>query len=51
MGTMDGIINTVSAVHAITPLMFLLKANGKMIVVGVPAKPFELPAYALTMGK
>ncbi|KAG0461450.1 hypothetical protein HPP92_021747 [Vanilla planifolia] len=36
MGTMDGIINTVSAKHDITPLLFLLKLHGKMIMVGGP---------------
>ena len=51
MGTMDGIINTVSAAHAITPLIFLLKPHGKMILVGLPDKPFELPAYSLILGK
>uniref|UniRef100_A0A0D9X6G7 Alcohol dehydrogenase-like C-terminal domain-containing protein n=1 Tax=Leersia perrieri TaxID=77586 RepID=A0A0D9X6G7_9ORYZ len=32
MGTMDGIINTVSANIAIAPLMGLLKPNGKIIL-------------------
>ncbi|ONK65830.1 uncharacterized protein A4U43_C06F1410 [Asparagus officinalis] len=50
MGTMDGIIDTVSAVHAIMPLIFLLKAHGKMILVGLPDKPFELPAFSLILG-
>ncbi|XP_073105470.1 8-hydroxygeraniol dehydrogenase isoform X2 [Elaeis guineensis] len=50
MGTMDGIIDTVSAVHPLTPLLFLLKAQGKMIMVGAPEKPLELPAFSLIMG-
>lgn len=50
MGTMDGIINTVSAFHAIAPLLFLLKAHGKMIMIGVPNKPLELPVPSLIMG-
>lgn len=50
MCTMDGIIDTVSADHAIMPLTFLLKPQGKMILLGLPTKPFELPAYALIMG-
>ncbi|KAI8536455.1 hypothetical protein RHMOL_Rhmol10G0258300 [Rhododendron molle] len=34
MGTLDGIIDTVSAVHALVPLLFLLKSHGKIIMVG-----------------
>lgn len=51
MGTMDGIIDTVSAVHPILPLIGLLKSNGKFIMVGVPDKPLELPVFPLVMGK
>ena len=51
MGSMDGIINTVSAVHSLVPLIFLLKAHGKMIMVGAPEKPLELPVFPLIMGK
>ncbi|XP_038978987.1 probable mannitol dehydrogenase [Phoenix dactylifera] len=50
MGTMDGIINTVSAVHSLMPLLFLLKTHGKMIMVGAPDKPLELPVFSLIMG-
>ncbi|PKA62793.1 putative mannitol dehydrogenase [Apostasia shenzhenica] len=50
MGTMDGIINTVSAKHDVTPLIFLLKAHGKMIMVGAPEHPLELPVFPLIMG-
>ncbi|CAN1231578.1 Alcohol dehydrogenase 9 [Linum grandiflorum] len=41
--TLDGIIDTVSAVHPLLPLLGLLKANGKLILVGAPEKPLELP--------
>lgn len=51
MGTMDGIINTVSAVHQLMPLIFLLKTHGKMILVGAPEKPLELPVFPLIMGE
>ncbi|KAE9450065.1 hypothetical protein C3L33_18026, partial [Rhododendron williamsianum] len=34
MGTLDGIIDTVSAAHALVPLLFLLKNNGKIVMVG-----------------
>ncbi|CAB4314372.1 unnamed protein product [Prunus armeniaca] len=51
MGTFDGIIDTVSAVHAISPLIDLLKSHGKLIMVGAPDKPLELPVYPLLMGR
>ncbi|XP_008812449.1 8-hydroxygeraniol dehydrogenase-like [Phoenix dactylifera] len=50
MGTMDGIINTVSADHSLMPLLLLLKAHGKMIMVGLPEKPLELPIFPLVGG-
>ncbi|KAL0314522.1 UNVERIFIED_CONTAM: 8-hydroxygeraniol dehydrogenase [Sesamum angustifolium] len=33
-GTLDGIIDTVSAHHAIDPLLSLLKSQGKLIILG-----------------
>ncbi|VVA27029.1 PREDICTED: probable [Prunus dulcis] len=51
MGTMDGIIDTVSAVHPLLPLLGLLKTNGKLVLVGVPAKPLELPVFPLISGR
>ena len=51
MGTMDFIIDTVSAVHPLYPLLTLLKVNGKLITVGLPNKPLELPMFPLVMGK
>nr|AIA22172.1 10HGO [Gentiana rigescens] len=50
-GTLDGIIDTVSAVHPIVPLISLLKPNGKLIMVGAPEKPLELPVFPLIMGR
>ncbi|CAN1231574.1 Probable mannitol dehydrogenase, partial [Linum grandiflorum] len=49
--TLDGIIDTVSAVHPLLPLLGLLKANGKLILVGAPEKPLELPAFSVIMAK
>lgn len=46
-GTMDGIINTVSAVHSLMPLLLLLKTHGKMVMLGLPEKPLELPLFPL----
>ncbi|CAL5403142.1 unnamed protein product [Camellia sinensis] len=34
MGTMDGILDTVSAVHPLMPLLGLLKSHGKLIMLG-----------------
>nr|QSL78022.1 Alcohol dehydrogenase like, zinc-type 2 cytoplasmic [Nigella sativa] len=50
-GTLDGIIDTVSAAHPLLPLLGLLKNHGKLVIVGVPDKPFELPAFPLLMGR
>lgn len=50
MGTMDGIIDTVSAVHPLLPLIGLLKPHGKLVMVGAPEKPLELPVFPLLMG-
>ncbi|XP_042506929.1 probable mannitol dehydrogenase [Macadamia integrifolia] len=51
MGTLDGILDTVSAVHPLEPLINLLKTNGKLVLVGVPDKPLELPIFPLLMGR
>lgn len=50
MGTMDYIIDTVSAVHALAPLIGLLKLNGKLVTLGLPNKPLELPIFPLVLG-
>ncbi|XP_038902612.1 probable mannitol dehydrogenase [Benincasa hispida] len=51
MGTMDYIIDTVSAIHALAPLLGLLKLNGKLVTVGLPNKPLELPVVSLVLGR
>jgi cinnamyl-alcohol dehydrogenase len=50
-GTMDGIIDTVSAEHPVAALLELLKPMGQMVVVGLPAKPLEVPAFSLVAGR
>ncbi|KAA8546676.1 hypothetical protein F0562_003093 [Nyssa sinensis] len=50
MGTMDGIIDTVSAVHPLLPLIGLMKCNGKLVMLGSP-KALELPVMPLLMGR
>jgi len=49
-GSLDGIIDTVSAVHPIFPLLNLLKTNGKLVMVGAPEKPLELLVFPLLSG-
>ncbi|CAM0953015.1 unnamed protein product [Alopecurus aequalis] len=49
-GSMDGILDTVSAWHPISPLLALLKPMGQMVFLGLPAKPLELPASAFVPG-
>ncbi|ESW30336.1 hypothetical protein PHAVU_002G144500 [Phaseolus vulgaris] len=51
MGTFDGIIDTVSANHPLVPLIGLLKPHGKLVMVGAPEKPLEVPAFSLLMGR
>ncbi|PNX92643.1 cinnamyl alcohol dehydrogenase [Trifolium pratense] len=51
IGTLDGIIDTVSAGHALLPMIGLLKTNGKLVMLGVIVKPLELPEYALLAGR
>ncbi|PWA86205.1 cinnamyl alcohol dehydrogenase 1 [Artemisia annua] len=50
-GTFDGILDTVSTNHPILPFLNVLKPDGKLVLVGVPEKPHELPAFPLIMGR
>ncbi|XP_020573302.1 LOW QUALITY PROTEIN: probable mannitol dehydrogenase [Phalaenopsis equestris] len=50
IGTMDGIINTVSAKHNLVPLIALLKTKGKLAMVGAPEHPLELHVAPLLFG-
>ncbi|KAL3625110.1 8-hydroxygeraniol dehydrogenase [Castilleja foliolosa] len=49
--TLDGIIDTVSAVHPILPLVALLKPHGRLVLVGAPEKPLELYAFPMIVGR
>ncbi|XVF15318.1 hypothetical protein REPUB_Repub09cG0141200 [Reevesia pubescens] len=51
IGTLDGIIDTVSAQHPLMPLLGLLKTDGKLVLVGAPEKPLDLPAFSLILGR
>ena len=46
-GSLDGIIDTVSAQHSITTELGLLKVDGKLILVGAPPEDHGLPAFAV----
>ncbi|MFS8009933.1 putative mannitol dehydrogenase [Helianthus anomalus] len=50
-GTLDGIIDTVSANHPIAPLLNALTPHGKLVLVGAPEKPLEVAAFSLIMGR
>ncbi|KAI3794454.1 hypothetical protein L1987_37086 [Smallanthus sonchifolius] len=50
-GTLDGIIDTVSANHSIAPLLNTLTPHGKLVLVGAPEKPLEVAAFSLIMGR
>lgn len=49
--SLDYILDTVSAVHALEPLLNLLKVNGKMVMVGVPEKPLEFSPVSVVSGR
>ncbi|KAI5672516.1 hypothetical protein M9H77_12880 [Catharanthus roseus] len=49
-GTLDGIIDTIPGSHPVVPFFALLKPLGKLIILGVPDRPFEVPAPSLLMG-
>jgi len=36
--------------HPLFPLIGLLKTQGKLVLVGAPEKPLELPVFPLIMG-
>ncbi|MBA0673560.1 hypothetical protein Goklo_029819 [Gossypium klotzschianum] len=46
-GKLDGIIDAVSAKHPLFPLLRLLKCHGKLVLVGSPEKPLDLPVFPL----
>ncbi|XP_078430804.1 8-hydroxygeraniol dehydrogenase-like [Wolffia australiana] len=49
-GTLDGIIDTVSAVHPLGPLFALLKSDATLVLVGLPDKPLEVAPFSLVRG-
>ncbi|KAI3960635.1 hypothetical protein MKX01_003809 [Papaver californicum] len=49
--SLDFIIDTVSALHSLGPILELLKVNGTLSIVGAPAEPLGLPAFPMIFGK
>ena len=50
-GSFDFILDAVSANHDINTYINLLARDGNLTLVGAPNKPFEIPAFALIMGR
>jgi D-arabinose 1-dehydrogenase-like Zn-dependent alcohol dehydrogenase len=50
IGSFDAIIDTLAVVHPITPLLDLLRSQGKLVLLGAPSKPLELPVIPLLSG-
>lgn len=46
-GSFSFILDTVSAEHDLNPYLNLLGLQGAMVLVGVPTKPAQIPAFAL----
>ncbi|KAG0479148.1 hypothetical protein HPP92_013867 [Vanilla planifolia] len=51
MGSMDGIIDTVPVAHPLATLLALLKAQGKLVVVGGSTEDLKVPSMPLLMGR
>jgi D-arabinose 1-dehydrogenase-like Zn-dependent alcohol dehydrogenase len=50
-GSIDYIIDTVSASHPLDAYLSTLKLDGKLVLVGLPEKPLAIHAFSLTSGK
>ena len=48
-GSLDGIIDTVSAKHDLSPYLTLLKPSGKYVCVGAPPEPYQVSAVQLLL--
>lgn len=51
VSSLDIIIDTVSAKHDINSYLRLLKVDGSVIIVGLPAEPLEVGAFSLVHGR
>lgn len=50
-GSLDGIIDTISAPHPLPDFLALLGLDGKLVVLGVPSEPLQLPTPSLIFGR
>lgn len=50
MGDFDFILDTVSAEHDMNLYLPLLKRNGRLVLVGLPSRPFGIGAFSLVSG-
>ncbi|WP_438020563.1 NAD(P)-dependent alcohol dehydrogenase [Sorangium sp. So ce315] len=50
-GSFDYILDTVSADHDVNVFLDLLRRDGNMTLVGVPAKPLAVAAFGLILGR
>ncbi|MGK3994134.1 NAD(P)-dependent alcohol dehydrogenase [Sorangium sp. So ce1024] len=50
-GSFDYILDTVSAEHDVNVFLDLLRRDGNMTLVGVPAKPLAVAAFGLILGR
>jgi len=50
-GSFDFILDTVSAEHDINAYLQMLAVDGEMTLVGAPAKPLQVSAFALLFGR
>ncbi len=50
-GTFDFILDCVSAPHDVTPYLSLLKRDGTLCTVGIPAEPIAIPAFSVAIGR
>lgn len=48
-GTFDFILDTVSAKHDIRPYLHMLKREGTLTLVGIPAEPLEVGSFDLAL--
>ncbi|MFV0481793.1 MAG: NAD(P)-dependent alcohol dehydrogenase [Campylobacteraceae bacterium] len=47
----DLILDTVSAFHDVNPYLNMLKVDGSLVLVGLPAKPLEVSSFNLVSGR
>ena len=50
-GSFDFILDTVSANHDLEHIIFLLKRDGALVLVGAPDKPMQIGAFPLLFGR